>query len=93
VSDGVQLDTGQVEARLHMERIPRVEPPDFELPAEIKAQLGEAKYGQSVSTRTPLIMLAYPSTHRGQGSRGGACLRACDNGVAWCGVAGVVRAP
>lgn len=33
---------------MHVERIPRLAPPKYDLPEEIKALLGDAKYGQSV---------------------------------------------
>jgi hypothetical protein len=42
----------KVESRLHMERIPRMAGPDFELPGEVKAFLGDSKYGQAVRDDT-----------------------------------------
>ena len=40
----------QVEARLHVERIPRLTPPAYALPPEIKAQLGSGKYGAAAGS-------------------------------------------
>ena len=39
----------QVESRLHVAAIPRLQPPELALPEEIKKLLGSAKYGEAVS--------------------------------------------